>query len=62
MTGPLGDSIGRRELISGGMIAQAGGIWTILFLRDLTATVAGSARRGQLVQAGRHVHLGRVVP
>jgi len=30
--------------------------------RDLTATVAGSARRGQLVQAGRHVHLGRVVP
>jgi len=46
LTGPLSDQVGRRGLISAGMIAQAAGIWTIVFLRETTAIAAGSILLG----------------
>ena len=33
-TGPLSDSVGRKNLIYPGMIVQAIGIWTVLFTQD----------------------------
>jgi len=46
LTGPLSDALGRRGLISGGMIAQAAGIWTIAFFPNFTAAVSGSVLLG----------------
>jgi len=46
LTGPLSDVIGRRGLISAGMIAQAGGIWTIVSGSGFTAVAAGSVLLG----------------
>jgi MFS family permease len=46
ITGPLSDSVGRRGLISAGMVTQAAGIWVIVFLQDFTAVAAGSVLLG----------------
>ena len=45
-TGPLSDRIGRRGLIAGGLIVQAGGIWLTVLLPDYRAWLAGAALQG----------------
>jgi len=44
--GPLSDRIGRRGLIAGGMIVQAGGIWLTVLVPDYSAWLVGAALQG----------------
>ncbi len=45
-TGPLSDRVGRKELIAGGMIVQAVGIWLTVLVPAYAAWVAGAALQG----------------
>ena len=45
-TGPLSDRFGRKELIAGGMIVQAGGIWLTVLIPTYAAWLAGAALQG----------------
>jgi len=45
-TGPLSDRAGRKRLIAGGMIVQAGGIWLTVLGSSYTAWIAGAALQG----------------
>jgi len=45
-TGPLSDRLGRRGLIAGGMIVQAGGIWLTVMVPDYAAWLVGAALQG----------------
>ena len=44
--GPLSDRFGRKELIAGGMIVQAGGIWLTVLVPTYAAWLAGAALQG----------------
>jgi MFS family permease len=46
VTGPLSDRVGRKELIAGGMIVQAVGIWLTVLVPTFAAWVAGAALQG----------------
>ena len=46
LTGPLSDRFGRKELIAGGMLVQAGGIWLTVLVPSFAAWVAGAALQG----------------
>ena len=46
VTGPLSDRFGRKELIAGGMIVQAGGIWLTVLIPTYAAWLAGAALQG----------------
>jgi MFS family permease len=46
VTGPLSDRFGRKGLIAGGMIVQAGGIWLTVLVPDYAAWLAGAALQG----------------
>src|SRR6266542_6719836 len=43
VTGPLSDRLGRKELIAGGMIVQAAGIWLTVLVPAYPAWVVGPA-------------------
>jgi MFS family permease len=45
-TGPLSDRFGRKELIAGGMIVQAAGIWLTVLVPTYAAWLAGAALQG----------------
>lgn len=45
-TGPLSDRFGRKELIAGGMIVQAAGIWLTVLLPTYAAWLAGAVLQG----------------
>jgi MFS family permease len=45
-TGPLSDRLGRKGLIAGGMVVQAGGIWLTVLVPHYPAWVAGAALQG----------------
>ncbi|HEU4367158.1 MAG TPA: MFS transporter [Methylomirabilota bacterium] len=45
-TGPLSDRVGRKELIAGGMIVQAVGIWLTVLVPTYAAWLAGAALQG----------------
>jgi MFS family permease len=45
-TGVLSDRVGRRGLITGGMIAQAIGIWLTVLVPDYAAWLAGAVLQG----------------
>jgi MFS family permease len=45
-TGPLSDRFGRKELIGGGMIVQAGGIWLTVLIPTYATWLAGAALQG----------------
>jgi MFS family permease len=45
-TGPLSDRVGRKELIAGGMIVQAGGIWLTVLIPAYAAWLVGAALQG----------------
>jgi MFS family permease len=45
-TGPLSDRFGRKELIAGGMIVQAAGIWVTVLVPAFAAWVVGAALQG----------------
>jgi MFS family permease len=45
-TGPLSDRSGRKALIAGGMIVQAGGIWLTVMVPAYPAWLAGAALQG----------------
>jgi MFS family permease len=45
-TGPLSDRIGRKELIAGGMIVQAAGIWLTVLLPTYAAWLLGAGLQG----------------
>src|SRR5213594_4950241 len=45
-TGPLSDRIGRKELIAGGMIVQAAGIWVTVLVPAFASWVVGAALQG----------------
>jgi MFS family permease len=45
-TGPLSDRSGRKALIAGGMIVQAGGIWLTVMVPMYPAWLAGAALQG----------------
>jgi MFS family permease len=45
-TGPLSDRVGRKSLIAGGMIVQAGGIWLTVLGASFAAWLAGAALQG----------------
>src|SRR5256712_11592987 len=45
-TGPLSDHVGRKELIAGGMIVQAGGIWLTVLVPPYAAWLVGAALQG----------------
>jgi MFS family permease len=45
-TGPLSDRVGRKELIAGGMIVQAAGIWLTVLVPTYAAWLAGAALQG----------------
>ena len=45
-TGPLSDRFGRRELIAGGMVVQAGGIWLTVLMPTYATWLAGAALQG----------------
>ncbi len=45
-TGPLSDRFGRKELIAGGMVVQAGGIWLTVLFPAYPAWLAGAAFQG----------------
>ena len=46
VTGPLSDRIGRKGLIAGGMVVQAGGIWLTVLVPTYPAWVAGAVLQG----------------
>lgn len=46
LTGPLSDRIGRRGLIAGGMVVQAGGIWLTVLVPAFPAWLAGAFLQG----------------
>jgi predicted MFS family arabinose efflux permease len=46
VTGPLSDRIGRKGLIAGGMIVQAGGIWLTVLVPAYSAWLWGAALQG----------------
>src|SRR5215470_4538708 len=46
VTGPLSDRFGRKELIAGGMIVQASGIWLTVLAPTYVAWLAGAALQG----------------
>jgi MFS family permease len=46
VTGPLSDRVGRRELIAGGMIVQAGGIWLTVLVPTYGAWLFGAVLQG----------------
>jgi MFS family permease len=45
-TGPLSDRLGRKELIAGGMIVQAAGIWLTVLVTTYPAWLGGAALQG----------------
>jgi MFS family permease len=45
-TGPLSDRVGRKELIAGGMIVQAGGIWLTVLVPTWAAWLLGAGLQG----------------
>ncbi|RPH84678.1 MAG: MFS transporter [Candidatus Rokuibacteriota bacterium] len=45
-TGPLSDRVGRKELIAGGMLVQAVGIWLTVLVPTYAAWLAGAALQG----------------
>jgi len=45
-TGPLSDRFGRKELIAGGMIVQAAGIWVTVLVPAFASWVVGAALQG----------------
>jgi MFS family permease len=45
-TGPLSDRVGRKELIAGGMIAQAAGIWLTVLVPTYSVWLVGAALQG----------------
>jgi len=45
-TGPLSDRFGRKELIAGGMIVQAGGIWLTVLIPTYAAWLLGAVLQG----------------
>ena len=45
-TGPLSDRVGRKELIAGGMIVQAAGIWLTVLLPTYAAWLLGAGLQG----------------
>jgi MFS family permease len=45
-TGPLSDHFGRKELIAGGMIVQAAGIWVTVLIPTFAAWITGAALQG----------------
>jgi MFS family permease len=45
-TGPLSDRVGRKELIAGGMIVQAGGIWLTVLVPTYAAWLLGAGLQG----------------
>jgi MFS family permease len=45
-TGPLSDRVGRKGLIAGGMLVQAGGIWLTVLGASYGAWLAGAALQG----------------
>jgi MFS family permease len=46
VTGPLSDRIGRKGLIAGGMVVQAGGIWLTVLVPAYSAWIAGAVLQG----------------
>lgn len=46
LTGPLSDRLGRKWLIAGGMIVQAGGIWLSVLVPTYPAWLAGAFLQG----------------
>src|SRR5499427_10803592 len=46
VTGPLSDRFGRKELIAGGMIVQAGGIWLTVLIPSYAVWLVGAALQG----------------
>ena len=46
VTGPLSDRIGRKGLIAGGMVVQAGGIWLTVLVPAYSAWIVGAALQG----------------
>ncbi len=46
VTGPLSDRIGRKGLIAGGMVVQAGGIWLTVLVPTYPAWLLGAALQG----------------
>jgi MFS family permease len=46
VTGPLSDRIGRKGLIAGGMLVQAGGIWLTVLVPAYPAWIAGAVLQG----------------
>jgi MFS family permease len=46
VTGPLSDRIGRKALIAGGMVVQAGGIWLTVLVPAYAAWLAGAVLQG----------------
>ena len=46
VTGPLSDRIGRKGLIAGGMLVQAGGIWLTVLVPTYPAWIAGAVLQG----------------
>jgi MFS family permease len=45
-TGPLSDRVGRKDLIAGGMIVQAAGIWLTVLLPTYAAWLLGAGLQG----------------
>jgi MFS family permease len=46
VTGPLSDRVGRKWLIAGGMLVQAGGIWLTVLVPAYPAWIAGAVLQG----------------
>ncbi|OGB91651.1 MAG: MFS transporter [candidate division NC10 bacterium RIFCSPLOWO2_02_FULL_66_22] len=46
LTGPLSDRLGRKWLIAGGMIVQAGGIWLTVLVPTYPAWLVGASLQG----------------
>lgn len=46
VTGPLSDRLGRKGLIAGGMVVQAGGIWLTVLVPAYPAWLMGAALQG----------------
>jgi MFS family permease len=46
VTGPLSDRIGRKGLIAGGMLVQAGGIWLTVLVPTYPAWIVGAVLQG----------------
>jgi MFS family permease len=46
VTGPLSDRLGRKGLIAGGMVVQAGGIWLTVLVPAYPAWIVGAVLQG----------------